>query len=191
MNNRIYGFRGIPGIVASVFLAATVFMSVNASAEDSEEIDAAASKALESLYASTPAAVEISKVAKGVLVFPSVVKGGFIVGAEYGAGALRVDGKTAAYYNTAGASYGFQAGVESYSYALFFITDSAVDYLSKSHGLSIGAGPTLTVVDAGVAKNLSTTTLKEDIYAFIFGQKGLMGGVALHGTKITEINPDS
>ena len=88
------------------------------------------------------------------------------------------------------ASYGLQAGVESFGYALFFVTDAGLTYLDKSEGWEIGVGPTLTVVDAGFAKSFSTTTLKEDIYAFFFDQKGLMAGLSLEGSKITRITPD-
>ena len=159
-------------------------------AASAKEIDAAVDEALKSLYASTPAAVELARVAKGILVFPQVVKGGFIVGAEFGNGALRKQGVPTGYYNTVGASYGFQAGVESFGYALFFVTDTALAYLDKSEGWQVGVGPSLTVIDEGVAKSFSTTTLKDDIYAFFFDQKGLMGGISLQGSKITKITPD-
>ena len=127
---------------------------------------------------------------KGVLVFPEIVKAGFIIGAEYGNGALREGGKTTGYYNTTAVSYGLQAGVQSMGYALFLVTDSAIEYLKKSRGWEFGVGPTLTVVDAGVASQLSTSTLKSDMYAFFFSQKGLMAGLGLEGTKVTEIKPD-
>ena len=159
-------------------------------AASASEIDTKVDAALKKLYASSPAAVEVAKVAKGILVFPEVVKGGFIVGGQFGHGALRKDGKTSGYYNSVAASYGLQAGVESFGYALFFVTDSGLAYLDKSEGWEIGVGPTLTVVDAGFSKSLSTTTLKEDIYAFFFDQKGLMAGIGLQGSKITRITPD-
>lgn len=114
-----------------------------------------------------------------------------MVGAQYGrGGALRVNGRTAGYYNSVAASYGLQAGVQSYGYALFFMNDAALSYLDRSEGWEIGVGPTIVVVDAGAAKNLTTTTLKDNVYAFIFDQKGLMAGVGLQGSKITRIYPD-
>jgi lipid-binding SYLF domain-containing protein len=154
------------------------------------EIDKQVDLALEQLYSSTPAAREIAKVAKGVLVFPSIIKAGLIVGGQYGEGALRVDGKTVGYYNTVAASYGLQIGAQSFGFAMFFMNDKALEYLNKSEGWEIGVGPTIVVVDKGAAKTLTTTTAKDDIYAFCFSQKGLMAGLGLQGSKITRIHPD-
>ena len=178
-------------VVALAMIVALSMTGLHAAhAASAREIDANVDEALKKLYASTPAAVELARVAKGILVFPEVVKGGFIVGAEFGNGALRKQGQPAGYYNTVAASYGFQAGVESFGYALFFVTDSALEYLDKSEGWEIGVGPTLTVVDEGFAKSFSTTTLKDDIYAFFFDKKGLMAGISLQGSKITRTTPD-
>ncbi len=93
------------------------------------------------------------------------------------------------YYNMVAGSYGLQAGVQSFDYAMFFMTDSALDYLNSSAGFEVGVGPSVVVVDAGIAKSLTTTTAKDDVYAFIFGQKGLMAGLGLQGSKITRIKP--
>jgi lipid-binding SYLF domain-containing protein len=152
------------------------------------EIDRDADSALQKLYDKTPAARELAKVAKGILVFPDIVKGGLIIGGQYGEGALRVNGKTAGYYSSVAASYGLQAGVQSFGYALFFMTDSALDYLKKSEGWEIGTGPSLVIVDAGAAASLTTTTAKSDIYAFFFDQKGLMAGIGIQGSKITKLD---
>jgi lipid-binding SYLF domain-containing protein len=113
-----------------------------------------------------------------------------IVGGQYGQGALRVKGKTVGYYNTIAASYGLQAGAQSFGYALIFLSDTALGYLQKSSGWEIGTGPSVVVVDEGMAGSLTTTTAKENIYAFFFDHKGLMVGLGLQGTKITKINPD-
>jgi lipid-binding SYLF domain-containing protein len=168
----------------------SIFAAAPASAETASEIEAKAETALKALYEKTPAAAELAKVAKGILVFPQVLKAGFIFGAEYGNGVLFEGGEMAGHYNTTAVSYGLQAGVQSMGYAMFFVTDSSLEYLKKSHGWEFGAGPTLTVVDAGVATQLSSSTLKSDIYAFFFSQKGLMAGIGLEGTKITETHPD-
>lgn len=93
-------------------------------------------------------------------------------------------------YNSVAASYGLQAGVHSYGYEVFFMNDAAMSYLNRSEGWEIGVGPSIVVVDAGIAKSLTTTTAKDNIYAFIFGQKGLMAGLGLQGSKITRIYPD-
>jgi lipid-binding SYLF domain-containing protein len=154
------------------------------------EIDKEVDLAIEKLYASSPVAADLAKVAKGVLVFPDVVKAGLIIGGQYGQGALRIEGKTVAYYNTVAASYGLQAGAQSFGYAMFLMNDGALEYLNKSEGWEVGVGPTVVVMDEGMAKSLTTSTAKEDIYAFIFGQKGLMAGIGLQGSKITRIQPD-
>jgi lipid-binding SYLF domain-containing protein len=128
--------------------------------------------------------------AKGVLVFPGIVKGGFIVGGQYGEGALLKKGRTVGYYNTIQASYGLQAGLQKYGYALFFMSDSAMNWLDRSDGWELGVGPSIVVVDEGLAKSMTTTTAKDDIYAFFFDEKGLMAGLGLQGSKITRITPD-
>jgi lipid-binding SYLF domain-containing protein len=151
------------------------------------EINRNVSAALQKLYAKSPAAKELSKVAKGILVFPSITKGGLIIGGQYGEGALRVGNRTVGYYNTTAASYGLQAGAQSFGYAIFFMTESALNYLQKSDGWEIGSGPSVVVVDQGMAKSMTTTTAKDDVYAFFFDQKGLMAGLGLQGSKITRI----
>lgn len=153
------------------------------------EINRDVQMALTKLYDSTPEAKHLASRAKGVLVFPSIVKGGLMVGAQYGTGALLKNGRTAGYYNTVAGSYGLQAGVQSFGYVLFFMTDSALNYLEKSDGWEIGVGPSIVIVDAGAAKSLTTTTAKDDVYAFIFDQKGLMAGLGLQGSKISKIHP--
>jgi len=154
-----------------------------------QEIDTAVDGALNELYAANPDAKALSRSAKAILVFPNVVKAGFIGGLQFGEGALRSGGRTVGYYNTTAGSYGLQAGVQKFSYALFFMTDSALDYLKGSQGWEIGTGPSVTIVDAGVAKALTSTTLHKDVYAFFFDQSGLFAGVGLQGTKITRIDP--
>jgi lipid-binding SYLF domain-containing protein len=181
-HSRLLGF-----LFVVVFAAGMLIVPNSAHAASAVELDRDADSALMKLYEKTPAASELAKVAKGILVFPSIIKGGFIIGGQYGEGVLRMDGKTAGYYNTAAASYGLQAGAQSFGYALFFITDKALDYLKNSEGWEIGVGPSVVIVDEGVAKSLSTTTAKSDIYAFFFDQKGLMAGLGLQGSKITRI----
>ena len=96
-------------------------------------------------------------------------------------------GKAAGYYNTVAVSYGYQAGVQKYAYAMFFMNDGALQYLDRSDGWELGTGPSIVVVDQGVARGLSTTTARDDVYAFIFSQQGLMAGLGLQGSKITKI----
>jgi lipid-binding SYLF domain-containing protein len=99
------------------------------------------------------------------------------------------NGNAVGYYNTVAASYGFQAGIQKFGYAMFFMTDASLNYLRKSGGFEVGSAPSLVVVDTGIAKSLSTTSLKKGIYVFFFSQKGLMGGLGLQGTKITQYTP--
>ena len=178
-----------------VALMLTVFTAVcfiqPAMAGDTKKLDRAVAKALKQLYANNPAALELSKVAKGVLVFPSILKIGFLAAGAYGEGALLEGGKTAGYYNSLAASYGFQAGAQKFGYAMFFMDTASLDYLKNSAGWELGVGPSIVVVDAGMARTLSTSTAKEGIYAFTFSQQGLMAGLGIQGSKITKINPDS
>jgi lipid-binding SYLF domain-containing protein len=99
-----------------------------------------------------------------------------------------VDGKQIGRYNTVQLSYGLQAGLQKYGYALFFMTDDALNWVQSAQGWELGVGPTIVVIDEGAGKNLSSTTLKSDVYAFFFSQKGLMGGMGVQGTKISKIN---
>ncbi|HSF03588.1 MAG TPA: lipid-binding SYLF domain-containing protein [Solirubrobacterales bacterium] len=162
----------------------TVDLAVSASPA---EIDREVDFALARLFDSVPNAKPLSTQAKGVLVFPSIVKAGFLFGAQYGEGALRRQGRTVGYYNTVAASYGFQAGIQSFGYALFFMSDSALRYLDTSGGFELGTGPSLVILDAGAARALTTTTMQNDIYAVFFDQRGLMGGAGVQGSKITRI----
>jgi lipid-binding SYLF domain-containing protein len=159
------------------------------SAPSASEIDGKVTASLNQLYSQNEAARALGAKAKGILVFPDIRKGAFIVGAQYGYGALRKGPQTAAYYRTSAASYGFQGGVKKFAYALFFMTDSSLEYLDKSGGWAIGTGPSLVVVDEGMARSLTTTSLRSDVYAFVFGQSGLMGGIGIEGSKITRITP--
>jgi lipid-binding SYLF domain-containing protein len=190
---RIVTKKSLLGTViflTAVIVALSMIGPVQAGAATAAEIDGNVDAALKTLYATSPAAKELSKVAKGILVFPEIVKGGVIIGGQYGVGALRKEGKTEGYYNTAAASYGLQLGLQKFGYAMFLMTDSAMEYLNKSSGWEIGVGPSIVIVDAGIAGSLTTTTAKEDIYAFFFSQKGLMAGLGLQGSKITRITPD-
>jgi lipid-binding SYLF domain-containing protein len=153
------------------------------------EIDQNVTAALRELYSHNEAAKTLGAKAEAVLVFPDIKKAAFIVGAQYGYGALRKGARTVGYYRTGAASYGFQAGVKKFGYALFFMTDSALTYLDKSGGWAIGTGPSIVVVDQGAARSLTTTNLRSDVYAFVFSQQGLMGGIGLEGSKITKIIP--
>jgi lipid-binding SYLF domain-containing protein len=168
---------------------ATAFTPDPARAASASQISQDAHAALQRLYAAQPKAHELGRRAIAILVFPSIIKAGLIIGGQGGDGALIRGGKTIGYYNIAAASFGLQAGAQRFSYALFFMTDSALDYLQSSDGWSIGSGPSVVVVDKGAAGSLTSTTLTQDVYAIPFGQKGLMAGLGLEGSKITHIHP--
>ena len=181
--------RNIRGwLWASLFLWVACFLlAPQARAESAAELRRQAQGALDRLYQQEPKTRVIGNKAVGVLVFPRILKGGLLVGAETGDGALIRGGKVQAYYNISAVSFGLQAGGQSFSYALFLMNDKALSYLRKSNGWAIGSGPSVVVVDKGAAMSTTSTTLAKDVYAFPFGQKGLMGGLGLEGSKITQI----
>jgi lipid-binding SYLF domain-containing protein len=184
MRNVVRTLQGI------LLLTLTLLPVRSALAASASEIDRNSRAALETLYETAPGAKTLGNKAKGILVFPDIVKAGFIIGGQYGDGALREKGKTVGYYRSLAASYGLQAGVQSFGYALFFMDDASLRYLKKSKGWEIGTGPSIVVLDKGFGKNVSSTTLQKGVYAFIFNQKGLMAGIGLQGSKITRITPD-
>ncbi len=157
-------------------------------AASARALDRESAVALQNLYASQPVAKMLSERAKAILVFPTMVKAGFMFGGQIGEGALRKRGRTVAYYNSVAASYGFQAGLQTFGYALFFMTDPALNYLDASGGFEIGVGPSIVIVDQGIAKSITSSTLASDVYAFIFDQRGLMAGAGIQGSKITKID---
>lgn len=158
-----------------------------ANAATAEDLNKDSAQALQILYKSNPTAESIAKKARAVLVFPKIIKAGLVFGGSYGEGVLMKGTQVADYYNSVSASWGLQAGAESFGYVVFLMNDKAVKYLDKSKGWEIGVGPTVVVVNEGVAKNLSTTTAKDDAYAFIFDQQGLMASLSIEGTKISRI----
>ena len=176
-----------------LLIIGVTFGSTSAMAKDRTALDNDVHAAIKLLKATSPAAKRLAKSAKGALVFPNIVKAGFIVGVQYGEGAL-VRAKQgggyyiASYYNITSGSYGLQAGVQSFGYVMALMTDVAVQNVEFGDGWELGVGPSIVVVDAGLAKTLTTETAKSDVYAFTFGQKGLMAGLGLQGTKVTRLN---
>ncbi len=170
-------------------VGAALLASLPAAAASAREINVQVDHALRLLDSTQPKAADLSRRAKAILVFPRIIKGGLIIGGLSGNGALRVGGKTVGYYNISAASFGLQAGGQRFSYALFFMNDDALRYLQQSDGWAIGSGPSVVVVDKSAAASMTSTTLTQDVYAFPFGQKGLMAGIGLEGSKITPIHP--
>ena len=156
---------------------------------EAAELAGASQAALEKLYGSAELAKLLGPKAQAILVFPTVTKAGLGIGGQYGEGSLLKNGTPVAYYKTTGASIGLQAGGQQYGYAMFFMNSKALDDFVKASGFEVGVGPSVVLVDEGMAKTTTTTTLKDDIYAFVFGQKGLMAGLGIQGNKITKITP--
>jgi lipid-binding SYLF domain-containing protein len=167
--------------------AATLIAPQPAAAATAAELTRDAQAALNSLYAKSPGAKKIGSQAVAILVFPEVIKAGLGIGGQYGEGVLFRGGKPAAYYNTAGASVGMQAGGQKYGYAMFFLSEETLKSLDKTEGFEVGVGPSVVVADQGMAKSTTTTTAKDSIYAFIFDQKGAMYALGIQGNKITKI----
>ena len=171
-----------------LFTLITVLLSTFSMAEDPQVIDAKVNVALKTFEKEKGATDFLSK-AYAVLVFPSVIKGGFGVGGEYGEGAMRVDGKTIAYYNIASASFGFQIGLQKTSYLFAFASKEVLNNFMKSNGWEAGVDGAVTVAKWGAGKDISSISFEKPIYAFVFGAKGFMYNLTFEGTKFTKINP--
>jgi lipid-binding SYLF domain-containing protein len=128
--------------------------------------------------------------AKAILVFPRIIRGGFVFGGQYGNGAMIEGTETTGYYNIAGASFGLQIGAQSYGLAMFIMTAEALEFFRKSQGWEIGTGPSVVALDAGLAGSLTSTTMSQDVYAVTFGQQGLMAALTLDRQKISKITPE-
>ena len=171
--------------VTGVVMAVTFLLPA---ATMAASLDDEATAALNVLTGRYPAAADLSKRAKAVLVFPKITKAGLMIGGESGNGVMRANGRTIGYYNTSGVSYGLQIGAQQYGYALFLMSDKAVKAIGTAEGFEVGVGPSVVMMDeVALAKKTTTTTAQDDIYAFVFGQKGVMAGAGIQGSKITKI----
>lgn len=178
-------------LVAALILIAMTPLSF---AEDKSALDADVHAAIAKLQETSPAAKALAPNARAALIFPNVVKAGFVLGTQYGEGALikrKASGEgyyIDEYFSLAAASYGLQAGVQTFGYAIVLMTDAAVEHVETNRRWELGVGPSIVVVDAGMAKTLTTETAKADVYAFTFGQKGLMAGMGLQGSRIKRLD---
>lgn len=168
-------------------LPAVSLTAAPALAKDRAKLVSRARASLSELESQSPAARRTAKQAHAVLVFPSVLKAGFVFGAETGDGVLFRGGKVAGYYNLSGGSWGLQIGGQDFAYALFLMTPKALDYLEKSGGWQAGTGPSITVVNKGAAAEVDTTTATHDVLAFPYNGKGLMADLTFQGAKITRL----
>jgi len=164
-----------------------IFIS-SAVADSAKSIDLDVDEALANFDKQVMGSKDFLKKAKGVLVFPSVIKAGFGLGGEYGEGALRINGKSTGYYNTMAASIGFQIGVQAKTIILAFMKKKALDQFRNSDGWKVGVDGSVALITLGMGDSLDTTNAKEPIVAFVFGQKGLMYNLTLEGSKFNKLD---
>jgi lipid-binding SYLF domain-containing protein len=188
MRNKVKNYlRIVVVILCAAWIAESLVGPPGAHAAEPVGVEKDAEAALEKLYVTEPEAKTLAEKARAILVFPNIFKAGFLGAAHYGEGVLFQGGQVAGHYNSFALSFGLQAGVQSYGYAMFLMSDEALHYLDRSSGWEIGVGPSVVVVNTGIGKSLTNTTLRADVYVFIFNQQGLMAGLALEGSKITKI----
>jgi len=156
-------------------------------AATASEIDARVNASLDRFVKEVKGAKEFLNAAKGVLIIPKVIQGGLVVGAEYGEGALRIGGKTVGYYNIASASFGYQIGAQEKDIIVVFMSDAALKKFRTSKNWQAGVDAQVTVVNVGADESLDTTKFKQPVVGFVFGQKGLMAGATIEGSKFTKL----
>jgi lipid-binding SYLF domain-containing protein len=174
-----------------IFLLIIVFnilLTNNLLAKTAKEIDASVDVAIQRFYEQVKGAEEFVKASKGMLVMPNVVKGAFIVGGEYGEGALRIGGKTVDYYNTISGSIGFQIGGEAKDIILLFMTDEALKNFRASKGWEAGVDGNVALISVGAGERADTTTSKDPIVGFVFDAKGLIADISLKGAKFSKVD---
>lgn len=174
--------------VCAVLLACLLVLPMQASAKSAAEINIGVTETLKQFGKEVKGGDRFLAAASGVLVFPSVIKGGFVVGGEYGEGALRVGGKTVAYYSTAAASIGFQLGAQSKSIVIVFMTGEALSDFRKSDGWKAGVDGSVAVVEWGAGEDINTVDIKDPVVGFVFSNKGLMYNLTLEGSKFTKLD---
>lgn len=152
------------------------------------EIEASCDASMDRFYKEIRGAKEFVEAAKGILILPKVIKGGFFVGGEYGEGALRIGGKTVDYYSIASGSFGLQFGGQMKDIILIFMQQKALDDFRKSKGWEVGLDGSVVMIDIGAGGSINSTTVKDPIVGFVFGQKGLMVDVSLKGAKLTKLD---
>jgi lipid-binding SYLF domain-containing protein len=165
-----------------------VFLSGNLYAKTAKEIDAAVDVSIERFYQQVQGAGELVKKAKGMLVMPNVIKGAFIVGGEYGEGALRIGGRSVGYYNIVSGSIGFQIGGQSKDIILLFMTQEALDQFRASKGWEAGIDGNIALISVGGGERVDTTTSKDPIIGFVFDSKGLIADISLKGAKFSKVD---
>jgi len=176
------------GMLSVMFaLMSFVILANRAEAASANEINSSVNEAINRFYKQVDGSKEFMAQAMAVLVMPNVTKAGFVVGGQYGEGALRVGGKTQAYYNLVAGSYGFTFGAQRMDIIIAFMTDDALKGFQRVHGWEVGVDGNVALVDVGGGKRLDTTTLRDPVVGFVFDAKGLMVDVSLKGAKFSRI----
>jgi len=175
-------------LVGMLFLGMTLLVGTgNVLAKSAQEIDVSVNVALDEFAEQVKGGKEFLATAKGVLVFPSVLKAGIGIGGEYGEGALRIGDKTVDYYSTAAASFGFQLGAQSKRIIIVFMQDDALQKFRESQGWEAGVDGSVALITLGVGGTIDTTNIKDPIIGFVFSNKGLMYNLTLEGSKYTKL----
>ena len=180
--------QAIQGLALGIIAVLLIMPMQPAAAASAQEVEIKVDAALQQFRSQIKGAETFLSSAKGVLVFPSVFKAGFVLGGEYGEGALRVDGRTVDYYNTAGASFGFQIGAQTKTIVVAFMQQEALDKFRASSGWEAGVDGSVAVIEVGVGGSLDSNNIRDPIVGFVFGNKGLMFNVTLEGSKFTRLN---
>ena len=171
-----------------LLIASLLCLPMMGFAADRAEIDSDVASVLKDFYYLGAGNKELVAKANGVLVFPSVIKAGFLVGGEYGEGALLVDGKTVNYYSIASASIGIQLGAQERAEIILFMDKTAFDKFRQADGWNVGVDGSIAVVDTGAGKGINTDTIKDPVIAVILLNRGLMANISLEGSKISKID---
>jgi lipid-binding SYLF domain-containing protein len=173
--------------VSALIILAGLSLPQRADAASATEIEIGVDATLQRFKKEVTGGARFLQKAEGVLVFPSVLKAGFVVGGEYGEGALRIGRDTIGYYSTAGASIGFQVGAQSKSVVLVFLSRRALNSFRNSDGWKVGVDGSVAVVKWGVGEDVNSVELDSPVAGFVFGNKGLMYNLTLEGSKFSRI----
>lgn len=171
-----------------VLLAVGFGLAENSFGAAAEEIDASANVATRRFYEQVNGAEEFVRSAKGLLIMPGVKKAAFIIGGEYGEGALRIGGETVDYYNIVTGSIGFQIGVQAKDIIIAFMTQEALDGFRASSGWEAGVDGNVALITIGAGERMDTRTIKDPIVGFVFDVKGLMADISFKGAKFTKLD---
>lgn len=175
------------GVLLTLAAALLTTLPPPAYAASAQEIDIKVDAALDRFYDSVPGGKDFAANAKGMLVFPGVIKAGFGVGGEYGEGALRIGGKSVDYYSTAAASIGLQFGAQAKSIILVFLDEEALNRCRRSDGWEVGVDGSVALIELGARTSIDSTAVNQPVVGFVFGNKGLMYNLTLEGSKYTKL----